>query len=189
MSPDATRFAKPHVAIVGLMGAGKSTVGRRLARRLGLTFADTDEFVAAAAGRSIPEIFSAEGEAGFRAREFEATRLALSGAPSVVSLGGGALTHRPTRALVARRAVRVYLEMGPKAILVRLRRSRTVRPLLGATPTLERIVELLQQREPLYREAEVHVNAEGSSPEAVAEQILARLAEYRFVAARPAARL
>src|SRR5689334_19583179 len=129
MSADGARPAKAHVAIVGLMGAGKSTVGRRLARRLGLRFADTDEFVAAAAGRSIPEIFVAEGEPGFRAREFEAARRALSGAPSVVSLGGGALTYGPTRALVARRAVRVYLEMRPKAILVRLRRSRTVRPL------------------------------------------------------------
>jgi shikimate kinase len=188
MSPAGTRSAKPHVAIVGLMGAGKSTVGRRLARRLGLHFADTDDFITTAAGRSIPEIFSTEGEAGFRAREFEATRCALSGAPSVVSLGGGALTHGPTRALVARRAIRVYLEMRPKAIFFRLRRSRTVRPLIGETPALERIVELLQQREPLYREAEVHVNAEGSSPDAVAERIVERLAEYRFTAPQPAAR-
>ena len=182
--PQPARPPKPHVAIVGLMGAGKSTVGRMLARRLGLHFADTDEFVVAAARRPIPDIFAEVGEAGFRAREFEAARCAFSGAPSVVSLGGGALTHGPTRALVARSAVSVYLEVLPKTILARLKRSRTLRPLVGETPTLERIEELLQSREPLYREADVHIYAEQCAPETIADAIVARLAEFHFAPKR-----
>jgi len=164
--PQPARPPKPHVAIVGLMGAGKSTVGRMLARRLGLHFADTDEFVVAAARRPIP------------------ARCAFSGAPSVVSLGGGALTHGPTRALVARSAVSVYLEVLPKTILARLKRSRTLRPLVGETPTLERIEELLQSREPLYREADVHIYAEQCAPETIADAIVARLAEFHFAPKR-----
>jgi shikimate kinase len=125
------------------MGAGKTTIGRRLARELGIAFADTDEMIVASAASTVAEIFAAEGEAGFRARELEAAREAFAGSAAVVSLGGGAVTHDATRALVATSAVRVYLRMPPQTILARLRQSPTVRPLLGALPTLPRAAGVL----------------------------------------------
>jgi len=170
---------RPHVAIVGLMGAGKTTVGRRLARELGIGFVDSDELVVASAGRSIAEIFALEGESAFRAHEYDAVCRAFAGAPSVVALGGGAVTHPPTRDVIARSAVRVYLRLGPRAVVMHLQSARTQRPLVGAKPTLERVNELLVQREALYREAEITVSGERRSTGQIAREIAQLLAAYR----------
>jgi shikimate kinase len=172
--------AKRHVAIVGLMAAGKSTIGRRLARELGMEFVDTDALVVAATARSVAEIFAEEGEAGFRAHEFEAARRGFGGPPSVVAFGGGALTFAPTRELVARAAVRVYLYMEPRTILSRLQHSRTVRPLVGSEPTLGRVTELLAKREAFYREAEVVVSGEGRTAVETMREVVRRLEGYEF---------
>jgi shikimate kinase len=149
---------KAHVALIGFMGAGKSTLGKRLALELNVPFVDTDAEIVAAHG-SIARIFEREGEAGFRQRELDAIRTALEGPPGVLALGGGAVTHAATRTLVAERTVRVYLDV-PLAVLVRrLSRSRTVRPVLGTTSVAERVEALLAERAPLYREADVVVKA------------------------------
>jgi shikimate kinase len=166
---------KPHVALVGLMGAGKSTIGRRLARELNLAFVDTDDLIIASTHRSIAAIFAKEGEAGFRAHEYDAVRRALECAPAVVALGGGAVTHAPTRELIAQSALRVYVMIEPEIVVARLKRARTLRPLLGEAPTLERVERLLQQREPYYRDADVIVSGTRRSPGGVAREIAERL--------------
>jgi shikimate kinase len=175
---------RPHVAIIGLMGAGKSTVGRRLARELGMAFVDSDELVVAAAGRSIAEIFASEGESAFRSHEFAAAQRAFGGAPSVVALGGGAVTHPPTREVIEHSAVRVYLHMEPRTVVMHLRTARTSRPLVGAKPTLERVKELLGQREALYCEAEITVSGERRSSGQIAREIARLLALYRATGER-----
>ncbi len=164
-----------HVALVGFMAAGKSTIGRFVARELGLPFIDTDDLIVARHG-PIPALFERVGEAGFRAAECEAVREVLAGPRSVIALGGGAVTHRATREALAEGALRVYLELTPETILARLQRSRTVRPVLGATPTIERIRELLASREPLYRASEMIVSGPRRSKIAYARAIVERLA-------------
>ncbi len=165
-----------HVALVGFMAAGKTTIGRFVARELGLPFVDTDELIVARHG-PIPDLFARAGEAGFREAEREAVCAALAAPRSVIALGGGAVTHPPTRAALAERALRVYLEIPPETILARLRRSRTVRPVVGSEPTLERVRELLALREPLYRTSEIVVRGPRRSKLAFARAIVERLAQ------------
>jgi shikimate kinase len=161
---------KVHVALVGFMAAGKTTIGRRLARELDIEFVDTDALVAERHG-PIHEIFATEGEARFREYERAAAETAFSGAAKVVSLGGGAVTHPPTRALIAEHAVRIYIAVTPEKILGRLRRSRTIRPVIGEQPTLAAVRTLLAAREPLYRESEIVVEGGLRSRVALAKQI------------------
>jgi shikimate kinase len=156
------------------MAAGKTTIGRHLARLLAVPFIDTDESIVAEHG-PIARLFADTGEAGFRAVELAAVRAALAGPPGVISLGGGAVTHAPTRALLAERALRVYLDISPEEILVRLRRSRTIRPVVGDAPTEERVRALLAERLPYYRESDLIVPGPQRTKAAFAREIAARL--------------
>jgi len=169
------------------MAAGKSTIGRHLASELGVRFVDTDDLIVARHG-PVSGLFERAGEKGFRAAEFEAVRAALAEPPGVMALGGGAVTHAPTRALLAERALRVYLDISVEALLARLRRSRTVRPLLGPDPTLERIRELLSAREPFYREADIIVSGPRRSKQAFAREIARRIASHSTRSASQSAR-
>ncbi len=159
-----------HVALVGFMAAGKTTIGRRLARELALPFVDTDELIVAAHG-PIGELFAARGEAGFREAECAAVVAALAGEPAVLALGGGGMTYEPTRAAVRTGAISVYLEIPPEELRRRLLHSPTVRPLVGPAPTLERIVELLSAREPIYRTADITVPGPHATRDAYARAI------------------
>jgi shikimate kinase len=159
------------------MAAGKSTIGRELARELGVGFVDTDDLIVARNG-PVAELFARAGEAGFRAAELEAVREALAQPPGVIALGGGAVTYAPTRALLAERALRVYLDISVDTLVVRLRRSRTVRPLVGPNPSPERVRELLDVREPFYREADIVVSGPRRSNRAFAREIAERLASH-----------
>ncbi len=157
------------------MGCGKSTIGRKLARRLNYRFVDTDDLIVRAHG-AIPEIFAREGEAAFRRYEREAVREALeSEAESIIALGGGALTVAGNRRLLERHAHRVFIKASPGQILARLRRSREVRPLLGKTPTLRRITELYARRMAQYLSADHVVETEGKRAGDVIEETMAWL--------------
>ena len=160
-----------HVALIGFMGAGKSTLGRRVARELGLPFVDSDAAIVERHG-PIAEIFAREGDAGFRQLEYEVVRAP----PAVLALGGGAVTHEATRALLATGAVRVFIDVPLRTLVSRLRRSRTIRPLLGEKLEPERVRVLWERRMPLYREAEIVVAAGGHrSQAAIAREIVARV--------------
>jgi shikimate kinase len=153
---------KRHVALIGFMAAGKSTIGKRLARELGLAFVDTDAEIVATHG-PVEGIFAREGEATFRAYECEVLEAALRGEAKVISLGGGAITHAPTRALLEAHALRVFIDVPARTILARVRRSTTRRPMLGQTPSMQRVRELFVLREPYYREAEITVDGRGTA--------------------------
>ncbi len=171
---------KRHLALVGFMASGKSTIGRKLARKLGWPFFDTDAIVVRAHG-PIAAIFANEGEAAFRGYERTAVDAALQSAdPSVLSLGGGALTVPEIGRLVAQRAHRVFIKASPEQILARARRSRQVRPLLGPHPTLQRIKELYARRMPDYESADHVIDAAHRTDGQVVEQILVWLRQQKL---------
>jgi shikimate kinase len=163
------------------MAAGKTTIGRHLARELGVLFVDTDESIVARNG-PISALFAERGEDGFRAAERDAVAAVLDGPPCVIALGGGAVTYGPTRELLRTRALRVYLEIPIDALVVRLRRSRTIRPLVGEHPTAERIRELIEPREPIYLESEIVVRGPRRSKRAFALEIAERLRAHGALA-------
>ncbi len=161
------------VWIVGMMGVGKSTVARLLARRMGRPFFDTDQVVEERAGRSVAEIFAEEGEAGFRQRESAAID-SLAGAPVIAALGGGAIAQPGMAARLEQSGTVVALRASAETLLARIGDPES-RPLLAgleATERLARIESLLAERAPHYERARHSVDTDGLSPECVAERVL-----------------
>jgi 3-dehydroquinate synthase len=164
--------------LVGLMGAGKSAVGRRLAERLGLPFADSDADVERAAGASITELFAREGEAGFRIRERAAID-AVAGRAAVVALGGGAIAEPGAAARLAGTGTVIWLRARPATLAARIA-SGEDRPLLaglGFAKRIETLQGLERLREPHYATARFAIDTDSWTPDEVAQQIAARLAE------------
>ncbi len=158
------------------MGAGKSSVGQALARRLGCGFRDTDVEVERAAGRSVAEIFAAEGEAGFRARE-RAAVAACARAAGVVALGGGAIAEPESAALVSAAGTIVYLRARAETLLARVGDAEE-RPLLagyGEGERLEKLRELLVAREAAYSKARIRVDTDECTLEEVVEILVSEL--------------
>ncbi|MFE0461066.1 shikimate kinase [Kitasatospora sp. NPDC058965] len=163
----------PVVVLVGPPGAGKSTVGRLLAERLGVGFRDTDADIEERAGKPIPEIFIQDGEPHFRELERRAVAEALAGHPGVLALGGGAVMAEATREELRGRPV-VFLEVA-QADAVRRVGLDAPRPLLAVNPR-QQWRELMERRRPLYLEvASAVVDTEGRTPEQVAEAVLESL--------------
>lgn len=162
-----------------MMGSGKSEVGRKLALVLGRRFVDCDELVAADAGRSIPDIFEAEGEAGFRRRESETLAAVLTGVEAaVIATGGGVVTVAANRALLAGAAV-FWLRARPEVLAARVG-DGSGRPLLasGGGGALERMRQLIAEREPWYREvADVIVDVDDLSTSQTATAVARHLPE------------
>lgn len=180
------------VVLVGFMAAGKTSAGRALARRTGYRFVDLDEEVERRAGRTVPEIFREEGEAGFRSREAEVTRAldpdpggggsgpagaeddADVGAGLVVATGGGWMA-RPELRDRWPDAVRVWLEVSPEEALRRLEGDLASRPMVDAEKPLASLREKLERRRDDYARAEVAVRTRGRTPDEVADRILEAL--------------
>ncbi len=140
-----------NIFLVGLMGAGKTTIGRMLARRLGMTFADSDHEIEARTGASVPWIFEIEGEASFRRREADMIRELTAGSGLVLATGGGAVLNPDSRRLLAERGTVVYLRASVNSILARTSHDKN-RPLLQTADPRRKLEDLTSQREPLYRE-------------------------------------
>ncbi|AHH19325.1 shikimate kinase [Nocardia nova SH22a] len=165
---------RPAAILIGPPGAGKSTIGRKLARELGVTLYDTDAGIEEDTGRSIPEIFAADGEPEFRRIEERVVRRAIMSEDGVVSLGGGAILSEATRELLRGRTV-VYLEISVAEGLRRTGAS-TNRPLLNGDDPSAKYRELMRIRRPLYREvAAIRVRTDGRSPGRVVRAILVKL--------------
>ena len=156
------------------MAAGKSTIGKRLARTLALPFVDTDVLIENVHG-TIKEIFELEGEAVFREYELQAVHGALSGPPAVIAVGGGAVTHPPTLALLAERSHRVFLEVRPATVVGRVKAAKEFRPVLGGDPSIASVEALYSQRLPLYAQADYTVDADRKSAAFVVADIVAWL--------------
>jgi len=166
---------KRHIALVGFMAAGKSTVGKRLARRLNRAFFDVDDLVVREHG-AVSDIFYNEGEPAFRRYERAALERVLDeGEAGIVALGGGALTSDENQNLLKKRAYRVFIKVTPEQVLERMRRSRRVRPLLGPTPSLSRIKDLYAKRMPQYAHADHVVEADHLTTAQTVDDIIAWL--------------
>lgn len=164
----------PKAVLVGLPGSGKSTIGRRLAKALGVGLLDTDVAIEQRTGRSIADIFATDGEQEFRRIEEDVVRAALADHDGVLSLGGGAVTSPGVRAALAGHTV-VYLEISA-AEGVRRTGGNTVRPLLSGPDRAEKYRALMAKRAPLYRRvATMRVDTNRRNPGAVVRHILSRL--------------
>lgn len=163
---------KQHLALVGFMAAGKSTIGKRLARKLKVSFFDTDDLVVKDHG-AVSDIFYAEGEGAFRRYEHNAIAQVLEdGGAGIIALGGGALTYEPNQKLLKKRTYRIFIKVTPEQVLERLRHSLRVRPLLGPTPTLSRIKEMYTKRMPQYSHADFVVEADALSTQQIVDLII-----------------
>jgi shikimate kinase len=159
------------IVLVGMMGAGKSSVGRRLGTRLGVPFLDADIEIEKAAGMTIPEIFSARGEAYFRAGEARVIARLLDSGPQVLATGGGAFMDPATRAAIRQKGISVWLDAELDVLLRRVRR-RTDRPLLQSAEPGETLRRLMEERSPIYAEADLIVESRDVPHEAIVEEVL-----------------
>ncbi len=159
------------VVLVGMMGAGKSSVGRRLAARLGVPFVDADTEIEDAAGMTIAEIFAQYGEAYFRAGEARVIARLLDGGPQVLATGGGAVMNQQTRDLIHIKGISVWLKADVDVLLRRTRR-RTDRPLV------ERLKELLPQREPVYAQSDVVVQSRDEPHDTIVDEVIEGVAKH-----------
>jgi shikimate kinase len=163
------------ITLVGLMGAGKSSIGKRLAQRLGLPFADADTEIEAAAGLSIPEIFERFGEAHFRDGERRVIARLIDGLPKVIATGGGAFMNDETRTLILARTQAVWLNAEVSTLVDRVRR-RGNRPLLAGRDPGQVLAELAAIRNPVYALAPIQVLSLPGPHHAMVEAIIAALA-------------
>jgi shikimate kinase len=165
------------VALVGLMGAGKSAIGKRLAIRLGLPFVDADDEIERAAGCSIAEFFDRFGETEFRAGERRVISRLLAGPPHVLSTGGGAYMDAETRGLMRKHAITVWLRADLDVLHDRVRK-RSHRPLLRQGDPKDILARLISQRYPVYAEADIVVESTAQPAEATTEQVIEALRRH-----------
>ncbi len=164
------------VVLVGMMGAGKSSIGRRLAVRLGIPFVDADTEIESAAGMSIPEIFQKHGEPYFRAGEARVIQRLLEGGPSVLATGGGAVMDPHTRELIGEKGISVWLN-ADLDVLVKRTKRRNDRPLV------EKIKELMPLREPFYAQSDIVVRSRDEPHDTIVDEIIGALRKHVGLAA------
>jgi shikimate kinase len=171
---------KRTVALVGMMGAGKSSLGRRLAARLSVEFRDADTEIEQAAGCSINEIFARFGEEAFRDGERKVIARLLALPPHVLATGGGAFADEETHARIKSEAVSVWINV-PLDVLVERVGRRDTRPMLKDGDPAEIMMRLMKDREPLYAKADLTVNSEDGPHQAAVERIVAMLKDRDFL--------
>ena len=159
------------VVLVGMMGAGKSTIGRRLSARLHLPFLDADTEIEAAAGMSIPDIFETHGEPHFRDGEARVIARLLDGGPAVIATGGGAFMREETRDRIRGKAVSLWLKADADIIMKRVKR-RADRPLLQTADPAATIGRLLEEREPFYQHADLTISSRDVPHERIVDECL-----------------
>ena len=165
------------LVLVGMMGAGKTTVGRRLANRLGRHFIDSDEEIETAAGMSIEDIFASHGEADFRAGEVRVIARLLKQHDIVLGTGGGAFVNPETRSLVKAEAVSVWIKADFELLFARVSR-RSNRPLLKTANPRETLQKLIEARYPIYAEADITVVSRDVPQDQVASEVIDAVAAH-----------
>jgi shikimate kinase len=172
------RLGHRSVVLVGMMGVGKSSVGRRLASRLSIPFVDADSEIEKAAGMSIADIFARHGEADFRNGEARVIARLLDGGPQVLATGGGAFMNPNTRAAIRAKAASIWLKAELDVLMRRISKRRNDRPLLQTDDPAETLRALLAERDPVYAQADLTVHSRDVSHDAVVADIMTALAEF-----------
>jgi shikimate kinase len=167
-------LGKRSIVLIGMMGAGKSSVGRRLATRLGLPFVDADAEIETAAGMSIPDIFQIHGEPAFRSGEARVIARLLDGGPQVLATGGGAFMNPNTRAVIAARGVSVWLRADFEVLMRRIRR-RQDRPMLKTDDPPATLRRLIDERYPVYAEADLTVESREVPHSLIVDEVVGAL--------------
>ncbi len=162
------------ILLVGMPGAGKSSVGRLLAEHLGLPFVDADDEVEREAGLSISEIFARDGEAGFRVRERQVMLRLIDGSPSVIAAGGGAFLDQVVQAAALERCTTVWLQADPELLAARLARGQP-RPLLNGRVSLPELKRLANEREDGYAGAHLHLESAQEPPSVTVARVVRAL--------------
>src|SRR3954471_14995024 len=174
------------LVLVGMMGAGKSSIGRKLAQRLNLPFVDADSEIERAAGMSISEIFDKHGEPYFRAGEARVIARLLEGGPQVLATGGGAFMHPQSREAIRAKGISIWLKAEYDVLMKRIKR-RSDRPMLKTDDPGETLRRLMQERDPVYAEADIIVHSRDVPHEIIIAEIISavmpRLAELGAAAA------
>lgn len=170
-------MGKRSIVLIGMMGAGKSSIGRRLAKRLELPFVDADTEIELAAGMTITEIFEQHGEPYFRAGEARVLARLLDQGPQVLATGGGAFMNAGTRELIRARAISVWLRAELDVLMRRIRR-RADRPLLQTADPEATLQRLIEERYPVYAEADLTLQSRDVPHEVIVEEIIAAIADH-----------
>jgi shikimate kinase len=172
------------IVLVGMMGAGKSSVGRRLAQRIGVPFVDADLEIEKAAGMSIPDIFAVHGEPEFRAGEARVIARLLDSGPQVLATGGGAFLNSGTRAGIAAKGISVWLKAEPEVLLKRIKR-RHDRPLLATENPAGTVRRLVAARYPVYAEAALTVQSRDVPHDKIVDEVIEALAGELGISVSP----
>ena len=165
------------LVLVGMMGAGKSSVGRKLGQRLALPFVDADTEIEAAAGMSIPEIFQVRGEADFRAGEARVVARLLEGGPQVLATGGGAFMNPDTRRLIAQKGISIWLRADFDVLMKRIKR-RSDRPLLHTADPEATLKALMEQRYPVYALADITIESRDVLHDVIVDELIVALTRH-----------
>jgi len=184
---DAIRAAlqRRSVVLIGMMGVGKSSIGRRLAARLSIPFVDADTEIEKAAGMSISDIFARHGEADFRSGEARVIARLLESGPQVLATGGGAFMNDGTRAAIKARGVSIWLSAEFEVLLRRISKRKNERPMLQTDNPDETLRHLLAVREPTYALADLTVQSREGPHDVIVAEIVSALATYLHVPVPP----
>jgi shikimate kinase len=166
------------IVLVGMMGVGKSSIGRRLATRLGVPFVDADSEIEKAAGMSIADIFARHGEADFRSGEARVIARLLDGGPQVLATGGGAVMNADTRAAIKAKGVSIWLSAEFEVLMRRINKRKNDRPMLQTADPEATLRELLVVREPVYAQADLTVQSREVPHDAIVAEIMTALATF-----------
>ena len=172
------RLGDRSIVLIGMMGVGKSSIGRRLGSRLGVPFVDADTEIERAAGMSIADIFARHGEAAFRSGEARVIARLLNGGPQVLATGGGAVMNEATRALIKERGVSIWLSAELDLLLRRISKRKAERPMLQTDDPAATLRELLASRAPIYAQADITVQSRDVPHDAIVTEIIEALAVF-----------
>ena len=172
------RLGDRSIVLIGMMGVGKSSIGRRLGSRLGVPFVDADTEIERAAGMSIADIFARHGEAAFRSGEARVIARLLNGGPQVLATGGGAVMNEATRALIKERGVSIWLSAELDLLLRRISKRKAERPMLQTDDPAATLRDLLTTRQPIYAQADITVQSRDVPHDAIVTEIIEALTTF-----------
>src|SRR5271170_540396 len=180
------RLGRRSIVLIGMMGVGKSSIGRRLGARLGVPFVDADAEIEKAAGMSIADIFARHGEAYFRSGEARVIARLLEGGPQVLATGGGAIMNADTRAAVKAKGVSIWLNAELEVLMRRISKRKHERPMLQTADPAATLRDLLAIRAPVYAQSDLTVQSREVPHDAIVTEIMTLLAAFLRAAAPPA---